>query len=216
MLDRQGLYMTPILQQGAWNMASEKSDSALQHHVLSAEPGKYEITLNLVTAVSTTANASFDKAVSMFTKRINEKAEELFRESQAKEIKKPQNSLMPPPLHVTAFDAFNAQINDHLEASIAFALFLVSEREWARHQNPPPTDAQYEIFHQNYLTPHEIERYHQTAKQLLAEYGTSLIRLFEANRPDRFRWWGILEAALGALAWTIFLIGMSFVLAYAG
>lgn len=123
---------------------------------------------------------------------------------------------MTPPLHVAAFQAFNAQIPDHLEASIAFALFLVSEREWAALQNPAPTDAQYQTFHQNYLSPHEIERYHQTAKELLAEYGTRLIGLFEANRPDRFRWRGIFEAALGALVWTLFLIGISFVLAYAG
>lgn len=123
---------------------------------------------------------------------------------------------MPPPLHVTAFQAFNAQITDHLEASIAFALFLVSEREWASGQNPPPTDAQYQTFHQNYLSPHEIARYHQTAKQLLAEYGTNLVRLFEANRADRFRWRGIVEAALGALVWTVFLIGVSFILSYVG
>jgi hypothetical protein len=123
---------------------------------------------------------------------------------------------MPTPLHAAAFDAFNAQINDHLEASIAFALFLVSEREWASGQNPAPTDLQYQIFHQNYLTPHEIERYHQTAKQLLAEHATRLIRLFEATRPDRFRLNGIFEAALGAFVWTVFLIVISFVLAYAG
>lgn len=42
------------------------------------------------------------------------------------------------------------------------------------------------------------------------------VRLFAATRPDRFRWWGILEAGLGALAWTLFPIAISFILAYAG
>ena len=35
---------------------------------------------------------------------------------------------MPAPLHVAAFEAFNAQIADHLEGSIAFTLFLESEK----------------------------------------------------------------------------------------
>jgi hypothetical protein len=36
------------------------------------------VTVNLVTQVSTTANASFDRYVSDFTKRISDKADELF------------------------------------------------------------------------------------------------------------------------------------------
>ena len=34
---------------------------------------------------------------------------------------------MPPPLHVAAFEKFNGSIPDHLEATIAFGLFLVSD-----------------------------------------------------------------------------------------
>jgi hypothetical protein len=49
---------------------------------LNIEPGKYEVTVNLVTAISTTANASFDKYVSIFTKRISDKAAEVFGENQ--------------------------------------------------------------------------------------------------------------------------------------
>jgi hypothetical protein len=136
---------------------------------------------------------------------------------------------MPTPLHVTAFETFNSEIPDHLEASIAFALFLVSEREWAATQNPPPSQAAYETFHQNYLTPHEILRYQQTARQLLAEYGTNIVaaarvefleaalgdyRTAAATGHRGFRGWGIWEAALGALAWTLFLIGASIILAW--
>src|SRR5262249_48146100 len=139
--------------------------------------------------------------------------------------------MMPSPLHVTAFDAFNAQIPDHLEASIAFALFLVSEQEWAARRNPPPNAAAYQTFHQNYLNPHEIGRYHTVARQLLAEHGTKLVQakrvefLEDALREYRtdasqghsqFRGWGITEALLGALAWTLLLILFSIILAWGG
>lgn len=60
-------------------MASEKDEPA--HYVLNAAPGKYEVTINLVNAVSTTSNASFDKFVVEFTKRISDKAAEVFGSS---------------------------------------------------------------------------------------------------------------------------------------
>jgi hypothetical protein len=84
--------------------------------------------------------------------------------------------IMPPPLHVAAREAFNMRINDRIEASIAFSLFLVSEQEWAAkwemERGSAPTDEQYRTFHNHYLTAHEIARYHEKAKELLAEYGT--------------------------------------------
>jgi hypothetical protein len=133
---------------------------------------------------------------------------------------------MPPPLHVAAFERFNGSIPDHLEATIAFGLFLVSEREWANAFNPPLNAAAYATFHQNYLTPHEIWRYHQQALQLLPDFGT---RVVEAKRPEflgealseyrksaaaghsAFRGFGILEAIAGALAWTVVLIIFSLI-----
>ena len=49
---------------------------------LHIEPGKYEVTVSQVTAVSTAANATFDEFVSEFTKRISDKAAEIFGENQ--------------------------------------------------------------------------------------------------------------------------------------
>ena len=72
---------------------------------------------------------------------------------------------MPAPLHSAAFDLFNGHIEDHLEAAIAFALFLVSEREWASIKIPPATEDEYVMFHSIYLNPHEINRYHDAARQ---------------------------------------------------
>jgi len=65
-------------------MASEQNKEPL-HYILNAEPGKYEVTVNLVTSVSTTANASFDKFVSVFTRRISDKAAEVFGDNHTRE-----------------------------------------------------------------------------------------------------------------------------------
>jgi len=129
-----------------------------------------------------------------------------------------------PPIHVAALEAFKAGIPDHLEASIAFGLFLGAEQDWASRQASPPTEAAYRKYHSIYLGAYEIDRYHAAARQLLAEYGTNLIN--EA-RPDflstslqnyqaaalaghtKFRWWGTVEAAVGALLWSVALIGLS-------
>jgi hypothetical protein len=78
--------------------------------------------------------------------------------------------MMPPPLHVAAREAFNTRINDHLEASIAFPLFLVSEQEsaakWEREHGAGWTDQQYRDFHNFYLTPHEIGRYQENSEKV--------------------------------------------------
>jgi hypothetical protein len=96
----------------------------------------------------------------------------------------------------------------------------VSEQEsaanWEKTRGSAWSDHQYRTFHDNYLTAHEIERYHQTAKQLLAEYGTTLVNQFSRVQHRHFRWAGVFEAFLGAFFWTLFLILMSFILAYIG
>ncbi len=138
---------------------------------------------------------------------------------------------MPTPIHVAAYELFNQHIEDHLEASIAFTLFLVSEREWADGKNPTPTEAEYATFHSNYLIPHEIGRYHDAARRLLAEYGNTIVETkrqqflenalaayqASASRGHRsFRFWGVTEATLGALFWTVLLIVFSLLLAWGG
>jgi hypothetical protein len=74
---RLSLYMFLLSPIGNARMSEQEKQTEPNHYVLDAERGKYEVTINLVTQVSTTANASFDKYVSFFTKRIGDKAEEL-------------------------------------------------------------------------------------------------------------------------------------------
>ena len=128
---------------------------------------------------------------------------------------------MPTPLHVSAFQKFNEQIEDHLEASLAFGLFLKSEHEWAQEQGGDPSEAKYRVFHNGYLNAHEISRYKDAARDLLAVYGNNIIALKQSDflkealatyeesasrGHSRFRWFGVLEATSGALLWTIVLI----------
>jgi hypothetical protein len=57
-------------------MGNEDRDARVPPHTVEAEFGT--VTVKLVTQISTSANASFDKYVSDFTKRISDKADELF------------------------------------------------------------------------------------------------------------------------------------------
>jgi hypothetical protein len=138
---------------------------------------------------------------------------------------------MPPPLHVEAFQKINDEIEDHLEASIAFAAFLRSERDWVRNQPAEPTESKYRAFHDNVLTGHLIGYLRDEARRTLGDYATKVIGLerdkflneaLSAYQESaelghaKFRRWGIAEATLGAFSWTVLLIVVSVVLAWTG
>jgi hypothetical protein len=133
---------------------------------------------------------------------------------------------MPPP-HVLTFQRFAAQIPNRQEASIAFGLFIKSEQMWADREGNP-SDQAYRKY-ERALTEHEIARYAQEARDELADFGTkavaakraeilqeSLEQYESAARRGhrRFRGYGIWEAFLGALAWTLALILFWIVLRY--
>jgi hypothetical protein len=126
---------------------------------------------------------------------------------------------MAPP-HVSSFQKFEAKIPNRLEASIAFGLFMESEKQWAAGQGSP-SDARYSKNQETFLTDHEIERYAKQAREHLADFGNKAIaskraeflqEAFErhetaaARGHSAFRWFGVAEAAVGAFAWTLFLI----------
>jgi hypothetical protein len=77
----------------------------------------------------------------------------------------------------------------------------------ANGKTPPLTEAEYATFHGNYLNPHEINRYHDAARQVLAQHDGRLVEQFlesaladyrtEAARGHRgFRFWGVVEALI--------------------
>jgi len=59
-------------------MGNEERREPVRHFAEAEFRGSGTVTINLITQVSTSANASFDKFVSDFTKRISDKADELF------------------------------------------------------------------------------------------------------------------------------------------
>jgi hypothetical protein len=136
---------------------------------------------------------------------------------------------MAPP-HVASFKKFEARIPNRLEASIAFGLFMESEKQWAEREGSP-SEAKYRNYQEALLTDYEIDRYARQAREFLADFGNeavakkrpellqaSLIAYEAAAREghSRFRGFGILEALIGALVWTVALILFSFVLKYSG
>jgi hypothetical protein len=48
---------------------------------------------------------------------------------------------MPAPPHISSFKKFTNKIpSDHLRASVAFGLFMQSERSWVDKQNGEPNE----------------------------------------------------------------------------
>jgi hypothetical protein len=61
-----------------WCAMAEDVKEEPKHHVLHAEQGKFEVSVDLVTSLSTTSNAHFEKIVHSFAHRMNEKSAEIF------------------------------------------------------------------------------------------------------------------------------------------
>jgi hypothetical protein len=138
---------------------------------------------------------------------------------------------MPKPLHVSAFEHFNNNIQNQIEAFVAFGLFMESERLWAQEEPNQPTEATYRTYHRIYLIPHETERYKQSATQVLSDLANEAIdgahvafladalhryRVAASTGHAKFRWRGVVEATAGALTWTLVLILFSVILAWQG
>jgi hypothetical protein len=138
---------------------------------------------------------------------------------------------MPLPPHIDSFQRFNEVIPDHLVASVAFGLFMRSERIWADGQNPEPTETRCRNYHRDYLTNHEIVRYKQNAENLLTGFANGIVaaqqpaflaqalaayRRAAAVGHKGFRFWGIGEVAGGAFVWAILLIVLSIIAARVG
>jgi hypothetical protein len=128
---------------------------------------------------------------------------------------------MPLPVHALSFRRFSENIPDHLTASVAFGLFMQSEGIWIAEQNPEPTETRCRNYHRNFLNEHEIQRYKQAAEVLLNNFANGVIStkreefLTQALQQYQssarvghrgFRYWGIVEATIGALVWSILLI----------
>jgi len=132
------------------------------------------------------------------------------------------------PLHVTAFEHFKSKNPNHLEAMIAFGIFIDGEQKWANEKNPPPTDAKYRQYHDTSLSQQHTEFCMDSARTILqnianetiaakkAEFLSEAIEQYKAEASkghNSFHWWGLAEATIGAVSgsviWTLSLIGIT-------
>jgi len=58
---------------------TEDANNRESQHDVHPKPAAIEVSVALVTSLSTSTNASFDQFVSEFSKRISDKADELFK-----------------------------------------------------------------------------------------------------------------------------------------
>jgi len=127
---------------------------------------------------------------------------------------------MARPLYVLAFEQFKQKFDgDQLKGLVAFGLFIDAEYKWAGSQPAWPSDGKCKQYHEIQL-PHHMAVYDEHADKALLEFADGIV---EAHRESvleaalaayrteaaksHHRWWhGVLEAAGGALLWSIILV----------
>jgi hypothetical protein len=108
---------------------------------------------------------------------------------------------------------------------------MESEEKWADGLPTWPTEEKYAQYHEIYLTPHEIAGYRESAQRVLQDFSNNVVarentrmlteavqkyRTAAAQGHSKFRGWGVVEAILGALIWTLILILIGVILRYSG
>jgi hypothetical protein len=116
----------------------------------------------------------------------------------------PANALTPP--HITVFDKFFESTGSHLEALVAYGLFMESIRNW------PHTGANIDrLFESNKKFCLDKARVAllQAAAAAIHEQRSEI-----ATAHKGFRLWGVAEAVLGALCWSVALVAMGLLAFY--
>jgi hypothetical protein len=136
---------------------------------------------------------------------------------------------MPKPTHVESFEKFIHNDKNEIRNYIAFGLFMESENNWTASRPQPPTPSEYKSYHENFLTPFELQRFKDAADTILGDFTSKSInseqtkllaenlrqyRIESSSHHQAFRRNGVKEAIFGAFWWTIILIVFSFILAF--
>jgi hypothetical protein len=116
---------------------------------------------------------------------------------------------MTKPTHVKAFEFITEGTQNEMRDYIAFGLFMQSESKMVAEKGSIPTSTEYEKYHQYILNAYERERFRAGADQVLANFAATAINTELLTRHRKFRWGGVLEAILGAAAWTFILIAVT-------
>lgn len=132
---------------------------------------------------------------------------------------------MAKPLYVQAFEHFKNNRDNPLQAYVAFGLYIDAECKWAASQATWPANAKYREWFECYI-PHSTEAHNEQATEVLLEFANNIVEQEraefletaieaykeEAAKAEKGFWRGVAEAFTGAALWTVFLIGMAFIL----
>jgi hypothetical protein len=129
------------------------------------------------------------------------------------------------PPYIEAFECFTRSNPDRIEAFVAYGLFVASEHAWATNLSIWPTEDMIAHSYQRLLQNDEVEKTKAAAKKIVEDHREQLVRAHEKKYLDgifqdieqrvtkisedastRHFWKGVIEAATGALVWSMFLI----------
>lgn len=130
---------------------------------------------------------------------------------------------MPKPLYVQAFEHFKNNHGDTLTGYVAFGMYIDAECKWAESQVAWPNHGKYKEWFDCYV-PHGTAPHIERATDVLQEFANNIVEQqriafleaalqayrIEAAKTKKGFWHGVREAFVGAALWTVFLIGMAF------
>lgn len=136
---------------------------------------------------------------------------------------------MPKPTYVEAFEHFKSNNEDALKAYVAFGLYIEAECKWAELQPTWPTPAKYRDWY-DVAIPHTVAAHNDNAIDVLQDFANNIVAQQKAAfltaamaqyqqaaaQSKKSFLDGVIEAATGALAWTLFLIVISIIINRAG
>lgn len=134
-----------------------------------------------------------------------------------------------PPSCLAHYKAFDKLVKDkarpqQLNALVAFGLYMEAECRWAERFDKP-TDTDCVTYHNNGSMPYFLNQYEDQAQKLLSDFGEAILAsnqkkvlasavegaIEAAHKTKKAFARGISEAVVGALVWTVILIGITII-----
>jgi hypothetical protein len=129
------------------------------------------------------------------------------------------------PPYIEAFERFTQGKQDQIEALVAYGLFISSDYDFSQKLPSWPPEAQIAQTYNRLLHETELKNTEAAAKKIVDDHREQLVREHEKKYLDgifkdieiravklahdsstHHFWKGVLEAATGALVWSVFLI----------
>jgi hypothetical protein len=131
---------------------------------------------------------------------------------------------MAKPLYVDIFEHFKNNHEDPLNAYVAFGLYIEAECRWASSQANWPDLKKYQTYF-DCTVPYSTAIHQGNADKVLLEFANTIVQekqaAFLQGALDAYKsetakshkgfWRGVSEATVGALVWSIILIGITII-----